>query len=82
MKKVLARTRSFFDCEVTTHIVEKYGFSEIQAIQSFISSKTYQMFIDADLEIYTLSPLIVFDMWESEQVTGNPRNSQYIRTEL
>ena len=40
-----------------------------------------QMLIDPELEICTLSPLIVFDMWECEKIAGNPRRSQYIREE-
>lgn len=35
--------------------------------------------MDAEQRIYTMSPRIVFDMWESEQITGTPRNSQYLR---
>jgi hypothetical protein len=37
------------------------------------------MLLDKTLEIYSMSPLAVFDMWENEKVTGNPRNSVYIR---
>ena len=37
------------------------------------------MLIDPELEIYKMSPAAVFDMWESEKVTGDPRRSQYIR---
>lgn len=50
------------------------------AIRRFIESETYQMLCDPELEIYKMSPRIVFDMWESEQITGDPRNSQYIRS--
>ena len=37
------------------------------------------MLIDKETGVYKDSPLIIFDMWEAEKVTGNPRNSQYIR---
>lgn len=47
----------------------------------FIESETYQMLCDPELEIYKMSPRIVFDMWESEQITGDPHNSQYIRSD-
>lgn len=50
-----------------------------EAVRSFIKSETYQMLLDVELDIYKMSPLIVFDMWESEKITGDPRNSQYIR---
>ena len=79
MTKIAARTIDFFDRHVIRMIVTKYGFDEMKAIKAFIGSETYQLLIDPDLEIYKISPRIVFDMWESEQITGNPRNSQYIR---
>lgn len=77
--KVDARMRDFFDRHVTRLIVEKYNYNERVALTSFLNSETYQMLIDEPAEVYTMSPLAVFDMWESEQVTGNPRNSIYIR---
>lgn len=79
MLKVRARTLDFFDRQVVGMIVEKYGIDEKSAIKRFINSETYQMLIDVETEVYKMSPCIVFDMWESENVTGNPRNSQYIR---
>ena len=39
------------------------------------------MLQDPELELYKVSPLIIFDMWESEQVTGNQRNSLYLRAD-
>jgi len=79
MTTVNVRTLDFFDRHVTNGIVEKYGFDEMKAIRIFLESETYQMLIDPELEIYKMSPKIVFDMWESEQITGDPRNSQYLR---
>ena len=79
MEKIPVRTRDFFDRQVTRLIVEKYGLEDMSAVRSFIESKTYAMLIDPECAIYTMSPHIVFDMWESEKVTGDPRNSQYIR---
>ena len=60
---------------------EKYGIDEKSAIIRFLKSETYQMLIDAEQEVYKTSPRIVFDIWEDENVTGNPKNSQYIRGE-
>ena len=53
----------------------------MKAIRSFLFSETYQMLLDPLTGVYTFSPQIVFEMWESEMITGNPRNSQYIRGE-
>lgn len=81
MNPVSARTLDFFDRHVAQLIVEKYGFDELEAIKAFISSETYTMLRDPELELYRVSPLILFDMWESEQITGNPRNSLYLRAD-
>ena len=81
MNKVAARTVDFFDRQVTDLIIEKYGFDEMNAIRQFLESETYKMLIDAELEVYKMSPRIVFDMWEAERITGNPRNSQYLRSD-
>lgn len=81
MKNIDARTMDFFDRNVVGMIIEKYGFDEMKAIHSFIKSETYQMLVDSELEIYRMSPRIVFDMWESEQISGDPRHSQYIRSD-
>lgn len=81
MNRISARTLDFFDRQVTQTISEKYGFSEISAIKSFIQSETYQMLSDPELELYKLSPRIIFDLWENEKVTGDPRNSLYLRSD-
>lgn len=72
MTKIPARTIDFFDRQVTQLMIERYGFNDMEAIRSFLKSETYKMLIDPELEIYKLSPRIVFDIWESERVTGNP----------
>ena len=79
MTEVSARTRDFFDRQVIYLIKSKYGMEDIKAIRSFLFSETYQMLLDPLTEVYSFSPQIVFEMWESEMVTGNPRTSQYIR---
>ena len=76
--RVNTRTMDFFDRYVSQMIVEKYGLGEMDAIRAFIGSKTYQMLIEPELEVYKMSPRIIFDMWESERITGDPRNSKYI----
>lgn len=81
MNRISARTLDFFDRQVTQAIGEKYGLNEISAIKSFIQSETYQMLSDPELELYKLSPRIIFDLWENEKVTGDPRNSLYLRSD-
>jgi predicted DsbA family dithiol-disulfide isomerase len=79
MTKVDARTLDFFDRSVVLLICEKYGMDDKKALRDFLESETYQMLIDKEQEVYMMSPAVVFDMWESEKITGEPRNSQYIR---
>ncbi len=81
MNKVSARTLDYFDRAVISKIIAKYGLPEQEAFRRFIQSKTYQMLADAELAFDKGSPLIVFDMWECEQITGDPANSLYIRAE-
>lgn len=79
MNKIPARTLDFYDRHITQAMIEKYGFNELEAIKQFIQSETYEMLINPELELYKVSPLILFDMWENEKITGNPRNSLYLR---
>lgn len=79
MSQVDARKLDFYDRQVAQLIIDKYGINEREAVRNFIESETYQMLLDVELDIYKMSPHIIFDMWESEKVTGDPRNSQYIR---
>ena len=81
MTEISARQRDFFDRQVILLIKMKYGMEDMKAIRSFLFSETYQMLLDPLTEVYTFSPQIVFEMWESEMITRNPRNSQYIRGE-
>ena len=79
MTRLSARQIDFFDRQVVELMVEKYGMDYREAVRAFIESKTYQLLLDVESEVYTMSPHIIFDMWESEKITGDPRNSQYIR---
>ena len=81
MNKDSARTLDYFDRAVIGEIVAKYGLNEQEAFRRFIQSKTYQMLADAEFSLTEGSPLISFDMWECEQITGDPANSLYIRAE-
>ncbi len=74
-----ARLLDFFDRHVSELILEKYGFDERTALRSFLESETYLMLADPETELYRETPHFLFDMWECEKVTGDPRKSQYLR---
>lgn len=79
MKNMLPLILTYYDKEIVNKICSKYGVDSMDALRMFLSSQTYQMLIDEKLEMWEFSPIGVFDMWESEQITGNPRNSLYLR---
>ena len=79
MNELIPEMNTYYDDEVVSRIVEKYGFSPMDALKSYLHSETYRMFNDPELEMIEFSPLGIFDMWEAEQVTGDPRNSLYLR---
>lgn len=81
MNRVSARTLDFFDRTIIGKIIEKYGLDEKEALRRFIKSKTYKILTQPELAFDKGSPLIVFELWECEQITGDPENSLYIRAE-
>lgn len=70
---------AFYDAEIVGMICEKYGIAPMDALNSFLQSEAYRMFVDPELAMLEFSPMGIFDMWECEQVTGSPRNSLYLR---
>lgn len=79
MKKTSAEILDYYDEEVVKMISEKYGFDQITSLRKFLSSESYLMLSDSELEMWEFGPAGIFDMWESEQITGDPRNSLYLR---
>ena len=67
------------DSWVIPMIMEEYSLDEHQAIRSFLYSTTYRMLEQEELKLWGESPLVIFDLYKSEQETGDPRNSTYIR---
>lgn len=68
-----------FDSEVSRLIAEHRGIGTIDALRLFLASETRSMLLDDGLKMWHFSPLAIYDMWENEQATGNPRNSLYLR---
>lgn len=69
----------YYDEEVAKMISEKYGFSHMESLRRFLASKTYSMLSDPQMELWDFGPAGLFDMWENEQITHDPRTSLYIR---
>ena len=67
------------DSEVAGLISKSRNISDMDALRLFLDSKTHEMLSDNALRLWLFSPLAIFDLWESEQATGDPRNSLYLR---
>ena len=70
---------TYYDKSVVKRIVVKFDMGPNEAAMAFLTSETHAMLEDAELSIWDSSELAIFDMWEVEQVTGDPRNSVYLR---
>jgi hypothetical protein len=79
--QILPFVLDYYDKEVINMIRDKYGLDEWSALRRFLHSETYAMLSDSSLEMWDFGYPAIFDMWETEQVTGDPRNSVYIRGE-
>ncbi|MDE3275039.1 MAG: hypothetical protein PUJ80_03330 [Verrucomicrobiota bacterium] len=69
----------FYDEEVVKRMVAKYGYDEKSALAVFLNSQTYRMLTNPAMEMWQFGPMGIFDMWESEKVTGTPQRSAYLR---
>lgn len=67
------------DAMVAREIARSRDISDMDALRLFMSSETHRMLVDDDLKLWYFSPLAIFDMWENEVATGDPRNSLYLR---
>ena len=67
------------DVMVAREIARSRDISDMDALRLFAVSETHRMLVDDDLKLWYFSPLAIFDMWENEIATGDPRNSLYLR---
>lgn len=81
MNKISVYSLDHYNKTVIKSIMEKYAKPEMEAMRLFLGSETHRMLEDADLARWEFSVRAIFDMWEVEQITGDPRNSQYLRSE-
>ena len=79
MVKTDSRILDGFNQDVVPMIMAKYDLNEVDALRGFVHSKTYQLLLDNDLQVWHFSAVAVFDMWENEYVTGDLTNSLYVR---
>lgn len=71
----------YYDRKVIQLIIENYNMPPMEAMKSFIMSKTHAMLEDRECGMLSLPEYAVYDMWETEKLTGDPRNSIYVKGE-
>lgn len=81
MTKTHSFTLDYYNKCVIQRIIEKYDMEPMDAARSFLASKTHEMLEDPEYAMWEFSERAIFDMWEVERITGDPRNSIYIRGE-
>ncbi len=82
MNRLFSFSLDHYNMHVIPRIMEKYNMSQMDAARSFLTSETHNMLENAKLALWEFSERAVFEMWEVERVTGDPRNSTHIRSEL
>ena len=78
-KRTAPSILQMFDTELARLIAENREISEMDALRIFLASETHAMLENDDMKLWYFSPLAIYDMWEAEEATGDPRNSLYIR---
>ena len=82
MTRMPSYSLDYYDKHVVQRIIDKYAMEEMDAARSFLVSETHAMLEDADLAMWDFSERQIFEMWEVEQVSGDPRNSVHLRSEV
>ena len=82
MTKTSCYSLDYYNKNVIQRIMDKYAMSQMDASRAFLLSQTHAMLEDPELAMWEFSDRAVFDMWEAERVTGDPRNSDYLRSEI
>lgn len=81
MKKTDSTLMDCYNKTVINKIIDKYQIESLQAVREFFNSETYSMLNNAEFAMWEFSELAIFEIWEVEKITGNPRNSIYLRSE-
>lgn len=81
MERLEPEILDYYNNEIVMMIAEKYGLSPMEALKAFVHSKTHEMLENVDCGMTEFGAEAIFEIWESEKVTGDPRNSVYIRGE-
>ena len=81
MTKTPSFTLDYYNKNVIQRIMDKYGMNQMDASRAFLTSETHAMLEDPEMAMWEFPERAVFDMWEAERVTGDPRRSIHLRSE-
>lgn len=81
MKRLEPEIIDYYNNEVVSAIMQKYGWNQMDAMKAFVCSKTHEMLENAEYGMNDFGAEALFEIWECEKVTGDPKNSIYIRGE-
>ena len=81
MRRLEPEIVDYYDNEVVEMISDKYGLSKMDALKLFVCSKTHEMLENEDCGMTDFGAEAIFEIWECEKVTGDPKKSVYIRGE-
>ena len=81
MEKFFPHYLGFVEHYVVGELCSRYGIEPFEALRRFLNSETYRMICDPKLAMWEFSHPAILSIWECEQITGDPRNSIYIRGE-
>lgn len=81
MRKISVISLDYYNKNVIQRITDKYGIDYMSAARAFLSSEIHSMIEDPKLEMWEFSERAIFEMWEVERITGDPRNSVHLRSE-
>ena len=81
MNKIPCCSLDHYNNHVIKRIIDKYGMDQIDAARAFLFSETHRMLEDARFAMWEFSELSIFEIWEVEKITGDPRNSIHLRGE-
>lgn len=81
MKRLRSFSLDYYNKYIIQRIIEKYHMEQMAAARAFLTSQTHAMLENADMAMWEFSAPVIFEIWESEHNTGDPRNSEHLRSE-
>ena len=79
MKRLAPEVIDFYDKELVKSLSEKYGYEPFEALRLFVFSETHELLENSETGMTAFGAGAVLEIWEAEKITGDPRNSIYIR---